>query len=34
MFWSIFAQSCAFIGAVVLLGGAVDWLRDRWSSKR
>jgi hypothetical protein len=30
MFWSIFVQSLAFIAAVVLLGGAVDWLQDRF----
>jgi hypothetical protein len=29
MFWSIFVQSLAFIAVVVLIGGALDWLRDR-----
>jgi hypothetical protein len=29
MFWSIFVQSSVFIAVVVLLGGALDWLRDR-----
>jgi hypothetical protein len=29
MFWSIFMQSVVFIAAVVLVGGAVDWLRGR-----
>jgi hypothetical protein len=29
MFWSIFIQSSIFIAAVVLFGGALDWLRDR-----
>jgi hypothetical protein len=29
MFWSIFVQSSLFIATVVLLGGAVDWFRDR-----
>jgi hypothetical protein len=29
MFWSIFVQSSVFIAVVVLIGGAVDWLRDR-----
>jgi hypothetical protein len=29
MFWSIFVQSSVFIAVVVLIGGAVDWLRGR-----
>jgi hypothetical protein len=29
VFWSIFIQSSIFIAAVVLFGGALDWLRDR-----
>lgn len=33
MFWSIFLQSTAFVAAVVIIGGVVDWLTSRGASE-
>jgi hypothetical protein len=33
MFWSIFIQSAAFVAAVTILGGVIEWLTSRGASK-